>query len=170
MDGLARDIQVSFGSVRSWLAIFESFFLFFRLSPWTSRVSRAILKEKKPYFFDVGRVTDPAARFENLVALELFRATAQWTEWGRGDFTLHYLRNRDGEEVDFLVADGRRPLFLVEAKLGDEAPAKALLGFQSILGLPAVQVVEKPGVCRLIPNGSRKILVVSADRWLATLP
>lgn len=51
----------------------ERFFLVFSLTPWTRKVARAIQKERKVYLWDIPRITDPAARFENMVALELFR-------------------------------------------------------------------------------------------------
>jgi hypothetical protein len=49
-------------------------------------------------------------------------------------------------------------------------PPKALLKMKKLLQVPAVQLVNKPGIsCHLTRNGE-KILVVSADRWLSSLP
>jgi len=170
VDSLARDLQVSFHSVRSWLEIFESFFLVFRLSPWTRKISRAIAKEKKLYFYDYAAVPEPAARFENMVALELLRAVSNWNDLGLGDFSLHYVRNREKEEVDFLMAMGRKPFFLVECKLAEQPVSKALLKFQAVLDVPAVQLVNQPGVYRIVSNGRRKVLVATASRWIPGLP
>jgi len=170
IDSLARDLQVSFNSVRSWLGVFESFFLLFRISPWSKKVSRAITKERKLYLYDYAAVPDPAARFENMAALELLRAVSNWNDLGLGDFSLHYIRNREKEEVDFLIAQESKPLLLVECKLSEEGASKALLKFQTLLDVPAVQLVNKPGVNRIISNGRRKVRVVTASRWLAGLP
>jgi uncharacterized protein DUF4143 len=65
MASLARDIHVSFDSVRNWIEIFENFFMVFRIAPWTRKISRAITKEKKLYLFDYAGVDSPAAKFEN---------------------------------------------------------------------------------------------------------
>ncbi|MFN0117605.1 MAG: ATP-binding protein [Elusimicrobiota bacterium] len=170
MDSLARDIQVSFNSIRNWLEVFDSFFLTFRLSPWTKKVSRAITKGQKLYFYDYVSVSDPGVRFENMVALELLRAVSNWTDLGLGDFSLHYIRNKEQQEVDFLIVNNRVPFLLVETKLSDDVLSKDLVKFQNILKIPAVQLVNKTGVSRLVSNEKQKILIISASRWLSSLP
>jgi predicted AAA+ superfamily ATPase len=170
VSNLARDLQVSFNSVKNWLELFDNFYLSFRITPWTPKVSRALSKEKKLYLFDYGAIEEPGARFENMVALELWRAVWAWNDLGLGEFSLHYVRNKEQQEVDFLIADKRRPKLLVECKLSDTAPAKALLKFQSMLGVPAVQLVEQAGVARRIRSDKHEVLVASAAAWVAGLP
>lgn len=167
---LSKDLKVAYNTVRSWLAVFERFFLTFSLPTWTQRVARAIHKERKLYLFDTPRIKDPAARFENVVALELARAVSCWNAMGEGTFTLHFVRNKEKQEVDFLIADDREPFLLVEAKLGDEAPAKALIAIQRALSVPAVQVVREGDTFRTFRNDSLRILVAPAWAWLAGLP
>ncbi len=171
INNLATDLQVSFPAVKSWLNLFDYFYLTFRISPWTKKVSRAILKEKKLYLFNYPQIADAAARFENMVAVELLRAVRSWSEWGWGDFGLHYLRNKDKKEVDFLLTKDHLPLLLIETKLTDTTPAAALLEFQSIFKIPAIQLVHTPGTVRRIISGkSGDVGVFSASRWLAALP
>ncbi len=78
-----------------------------------------------------------------MVALELFRAVSNWNDLGRGNFSLHYLRNRDREEVDFLISNNHNPLLLIETKLSDDYASKSLIKFQKILNIPAVQLVNR---------------------------
>jgi predicted AAA+ superfamily ATPase len=170
MDSLARDVQVSFKSVRNWLEIFETFFLTFRISPWTRKISRLITKERKLYFYDYAGIPSPSAKFENMVALELLRAISHWNDLGWGDFALHYIRNKEKEEVDFLISNNHSPFLLVETKLSDDEASRSLVKFQPQLKVPAVQLVNKPDICKLLSNDQQKILVVSASRWLAGLP
>jgi len=171
INNLATNLQVSFPAVKNWLNLFDYFYLTFRISPWTKKVSRAILKEKKLYLFNYPLITDAAARFENMVALELLRAVRSWNEWGWGDFRLHYLRNKDKKEVDFLLTKAHAPLLMIETKLTDTSPASALLEFQSVLKIPAIQLVHTPGTVRRIISGkSGDVGVFSASRWLASLP
>ena len=167
---LAQDLKVAYNTVQSWLALFERFFLTFSLPTWTSRVARAIHKERKVYLFDVPRIDDPAARFENLVALELWRAVSGWNALGRGDFSLHFVRNKEKQEVDFLIVEGRKPLLLVETKLADDQPAKPLVAIQRQLGVPAVQLVRDADSYRTSISGSLPLLVAPAWAWLAGLP
>ena len=170
MASLARDIHVSFDSVRSWIEIFENFFMVFRIPPWSQKISRAITKEKKLYLFDYASIESPSAKFENMVALELFRAISNWNDLGLGNFSLHYLRNRDKEEVDFLLLNNNNPILLIETKLSDDNAAKSLKKFQKVLNIPGVQLVNKNGICKIVSNGNLKIMVISADHWLSLLP
>ncbi len=170
MAGLSRDLRVSFDSVRNWIELFENFFMVFRIAPWTRKISRAITKEKKLYLFDYAGLDSPAARFENMVALELFRAVSNWNDLGLGRFSLNYLRNKDKEEVDFLISNNHNPFLLIETKLSDDDAAKSLIKFQKILNTPAVQLVNRDGICKLISNNNSKILIISADHWLSMLP
>jgi len=170
MNNIAGDLQVSFDTVKNWLTLFNSFYLTFRISPWAKKISRAITREKKLYLFNYPEIQDESARFENMVALELFRAVHAWNEHGYGRFGLHYIRNKEREEVDFLITENNDPLLLIEAKHADDTPAKSLIAFQSVVRAPAVQLVNKENVFRRIKNGTHKLLVITGHRWLASLP
>ena len=79
---------------------------------------------------------------------------------------LHFLRNVDKREVDFLVTIQGKPWFCVEAKLQDTSPDSSLFYFKERLNIPlCYQVVKKPNV-DLINKGIR---IISADRFLAGL-
>ncbi len=105
-----------------------------------------------------------------MVALELSRAIHTWNEYGYGRFALHYLRNKDKQEVDFLISEQNKPVLLVETKLSDDALAKNLANFQDILHIPAVQLVQKENVFKYLKNGQDKVLIVTAHQWLSSLP
>jgi uncharacterized protein len=170
IQSLASDLKVSYNTLQSWLSVFERFFLTFSISPWTRKVARSILKERKVYLWDIPRIPDAAARFENMVALELWRATTNWNDFGYGEFSLHFLKNKEKQEVDFLIADGRKPLLLIEAKLSESQPSPALRKFQRILGIPAVQLVEGDEGFKRLSNEGQTILAAPAHQWLAGLP
>jgi predicted AAA+ superfamily ATPase len=167
---LAQDLQVSFNSINHWLEVFESFFLIFRVPAWEKRIARAITKEKKLYLYDYAQISSLPARFENMVALELLRAVSNWNDLGLGNFGLSYVRNKEKEEVDFLITRDLQPFLLVETKLGEDSIPKSLFKFQSNLNVPAVQLINKSGWCKIVSNGNQKVLVVSACRWLTGLP
>ena len=52
-----------------------------------------------------------------LAAIELLRAASSWTELGFGRFSLHFIRTKDQQEVDFLLVEDGRPMLLVDAAL-----------------------------------------------------
>jgi len=167
---LASDLKVSYNSVQSWLSVFELFFLTFTIGPWTRKIARAIQKERKTYLWDAPRIKEPGARFENMVAIELYRAVNGWNDMGYGAFSLHFIKNKEQQEVDFVIANDGEPVVLIEAKRTDVEPSKALRKFQDFIKTPAVQLVEEAGGYRLIPNGDQSILVAPACQWLSTLP
>lgn len=170
MNNIAGELQAAFGSVKEWLKLLEVFYLVFRISPWTKRISRAILKEKKLYLFNYPEVEVESYRFENMVALELLRAIYNWNEYGYGKFILHYIRNKEKEEVDFLIANNNNPILLVETKLAEDTPAGSLINFQNVLNIPAVQLVNKEGVFKYRKNNRNNLLIITAHRWLSSLP
>lgn len=113
---LARRIGSSVDTIRRWLEILKSLFYCFSVSPWHKNLSRALRKEPKFYLWDWSQVADTAARFENIVASALLKATQYWTEVGRGRFALHFLRDKEKREVDFLLVRDDQPWLLVEVK------------------------------------------------------
>ncbi|MDF1594451.1 MAG: hypothetical protein P1P89_23310, partial [Desulfobacterales bacterium] len=120
--------------------------------------------------WDAPLVKAPAACFENRVACELFRAVSLWNDMGYGRFSLYFIKNKEQEKVDFLIANDNQPVVLVEAKLSDVQPSRALVKFQNALKVPAVQLVEEAEGFRRLSNGDQKVLIAPACQWLAGLP
>ena len=170
IQSLSGDLKVSYNTINNWLSVFEKFYLSFSISPWSKNIKRAVHKERKLYLWDAPRIKNKAALFENMIALELFRAVSLWNDFGHGTFSLHYLKNKEKEEVDFLIANDNEPFLLIEAKLSDIQPSAPLLKFQNALKTPAVQLVGKGNSFRLVSNGSQKILIAPGFQWCAGLP
>jgi uncharacterized protein len=170
LNNLAQTLSASYESIKNWLDLFEHFFLIFRISPWKKSISRAIIKEKKLYLFDYAYIENKSLLFENMIAVELFRGVSNWNNLGVGKFSLHFVRNKEKEEVDFLIVKNGKPFLLIECKLSDTNVSKSLVKFQNMLNIPAIQLVDKKNVCKLITNGKQKVMIISAARWLAQLP
>lgn len=170
LNNLAHNINVSFDTVKSWLRVFDNYFLTFRLSSWSKKISRAILREKKSYLFDFGCIPDPSALFENAVALELKRAVTSWTETGRGSYGLYFVRNKEKQEVDFLITQNDKPFLLIECKESETKVSPSLIKIQNQLKVGAIQLVNRPNFLREVSNDNQKIVVTSAVDWLGTLP
>ena len=166
----ACDLKVTYNSINSWLSAFERFFLVFSISPWSKRIARAIQKERKVYLWDIPRIKEPSARFENMVAIELFRAVTAWNDLGYGQFALNFIKNKEQQEVDFLIVDGDEPVLLIETKLANTTPSPVLIKFQNALNIPAVQLVNEGDGYRRFSNNGQPILVAPAFQWLAQLP
>lgn len=113
---LAKTVRVSVQTVHRWISTLEALYYCFAVRPWHHNVARALRKEPKYFLWDWSQVESPGARAENLVASALLKAVHWWTESGYGEFGLHFVRDKQKREVDFLVSRDRQPWFLVEVK------------------------------------------------------
>lgn len=139
---LANEIQVSVDTVRRWVATLCNLHLGFLVRPWFKNVSRSLRKEPKWFLRDWSTIEDSGDRAETFIACHLLKAVEGWTDMGLGTFGLHYLRDRNQREVDFVVTRDAKPWFLVEAKVSDKAMSPSLKYFQEQLKAPfAFQVV-----------------------------
>jgi len=166
INAIREDLEVSHRSVSNWLDILEAFYYQFRVYPYRQRRIRSIKKEPKLYLMDWSEVSEPGARFENLIASHLLKFVQYLREREGHRAELYYLRNVDKKEVDFLVTINQAPWFCVEAKHQDETIAPHLHYFKTRLDIPyCFQVIRTEGI-DVIRHGVR---LISADRFLAAL-
>ena len=164
---IARDLAVSHPTLRHYLGILQALFIVFVVPPWHRNIARAVLQQPKAYFFDTGLVQgDDGVRFENAVACHLLKHV-QWQQdaFGR-DCALHYLRTKDGAEVDFALSEGERVTDLIECKLADASPHRALVRFAG--EMPQARAVQLVRSLRQ-PEHRGGIDMLQAADWLARL-
>ena len=129
-------------TVKKYIRILESLFVIFQVTPFSKNIARSILKTPKIYFYDTGMVDgDEGARFENMVALCLLKHVCGQIDLQGKAASLHYVRTKDGAEVDFFLAQDNRPVLLIEAKRSEERPSKALINFSRRYDIPGMQLV-----------------------------
>ena len=167
---LAVDLQVTPDTVKSWIGLLESVYEVYTVRPWFRNVANTIRKQPKVYFWDWSSVKAGGMRNENFIASHLLKSVQWWTDSGLGEFGLHYVRDKQQREVDFLIARDGEPYMLVECKTSlDEALSPSLSHFQKMLKAPyAVQVAveaESAGVNPLEYEGCP--IKVSAADFLA---
>lgn len=166
---LARDLERDASTVKRWLTLLENLYLIFRVTPWHRNIARSLLKEPKFFFYDNGQVLgDDGVRHENLVACALLREV-QWLEDVTGRrAALHFLRTKDGREIDFAIVIDGRPHLLVEAKWADEKPSRHFEWFaRNFSPKPQrIQTVARLRQRRETPDGVR---IVQSSRWLEEL-
>ena len=141
---IERDLAVSPVRLQKYLDILEALFIVFVVRPWHHNIGRAVLQAPKVYFYGTGLVDgDEGIRFENLVATVLYKQ-AQWQHYVQGrEAGLHYIRTKDGAEVDFALSEKAKLTELVECKLPDDKPHRALLRFANERApVKVVQVVR----------------------------
>ena len=126
VNSIREDLQVAHGTVSNWLNVLERLYAIVRLSPFGSPKIRAVKKTQKHYHYDWSLVPDLPKRFDNLVALHLLNWVHYKQDSEGVDWELRYFRDIDGREVDFVITDNRRPIYLIEVKWSDEPIAKGL--------------------------------------------
>ncbi len=127
VSNLAADLQVASNTVKRWIEILERMYFIFVVRPYTEKLSRAISKPFKIYFYDNADVEgDEGAVFENLVATHLFKKI-QFIEDSQGyRQQLYFIRDKEGREIDFAITKDKKLEFLIEAKLSEEEISKNL--------------------------------------------
>ncbi|MBI2603835.1 MAG: ATP-binding protein [Deltaproteobacteria bacterium] len=140
---LAEDVIVSPTTIKKYIQVLEALFVIFRVTPYSKNIARSLLKEPKLYFFDTGLVQgDDGAKLENLVAVSLLKHSYALTDYQAEETALHYLRTKDGMEVDFALTRQEKIESIIEVKLSDSTPSRALIHFHEKYQYPAIQLVK----------------------------
>ena len=165
INSLTADIKCSFATASNYLKAMEFGYLIFRILLYSKKIARSLTKENKVYFFDWTRINDPAAQFENYIAVELKTLLELWTDAGIGNFDLHFIRDRDGKETDFLILRENEPWLMLEAKFSRSTIAYHHRKNRNTLGgIPFIQVVRQENIAEKREDG---LYQMSASRFFA---
>jgi predicted AAA+ superfamily ATPase len=130
VSSLAADTGITRVTANAWLSVLEASHLVFLTSPWFTNLSKRLIKTPKLYFVDPGLagwligirrvehlIAHPqrGALFENWVMTELLK-----TQTNRGiKPRLHFLRDKEGHEIDAFVETAPKRFHAVEIKSGE---------------------------------------------------
>ena len=155
-NSLARDLQKSPNTIQHWLKLLEDLYVIFKVAPYHKNIARALLKEPKYYFYDNGMVQgDEGTRLENLVACALFKEIHRAQDVDGENVDLYFIKNKDGQEIDFLVTREKQPYQLVEVKWKDASLSQNFKRFLAKQSLKRVQVVGTIEEAKSFPGGER---------------
>ncbi len=127
ISNLAEDLQVSPKTVKHWLSVIEKMYLAFPIYPLVRNIPRAIQKPPKVYFYDNGDVIGAiGARLENFVANTLLKRLHFIEDYYGYRCQLHYIRDKDGREVDFVTKINNEVIDLIEVKQSDTTISTSL--------------------------------------------
>jgi len=168
VNALREDLAVAHKTVTHWMDVLERFYYHFRIYPFCDTRIRSLKKNPKLYLWDWSEVPDNGgARLENIVASHLLKLCHYLQDVDGHKTELHFLRDNDGREVDFIVTESGKPWFAVEVKLSASDVSRHLSYFGERLQIPKLyQVVAGQGVDHLHGN----IRVISADKFLLSMP
>lgn len=139
---IAEDTHVSPNTVKKYIQILEALYIIFRITPFSKNIARSLLKEPKIYFFDTGLVKgDMGAKLENITALSLLKHVYAKRDYEGKDCALHYLRTKDGIEIDFALAEAGEITEMLEVKTKENNLHPALKLFHEKYDFKATQLV-----------------------------
>jgi predicted AAA+ superfamily ATPase len=128
---------------------------------------RALKKSSKLYLWDWSAIQEGGPRFENLVANHLLKLKHSLEDREGYRVGLHYLRDADKREVDFLMTLEKKPWFAVECKVKADAASPSLRYFGERLGIPYLFQIHLEGKEDFLDG---KVRVMPAGKFLAALP
>lgn len=164
---LADELQISPHTVKKWIQILENLYVIFVVTPYSKNIARAILKEPKIYFFDTGRVANnEAARLENTIACALLKRNHFLEDTTGAQMALHYTKDKEQREVDFLTIRDKEVEWLIEVKASNDAFVPHLQDRSEKLK-PKRTIHLVKNLKRELQRGN--IEVLKAANWLATL-
>lgn len=102
-NSLREDVGVAYATVRDWVLLSEILYFGFFVRPYSKGLKRSL------------------------------KACHYWTDSGQGLFELHFVRDKEKREVDFLITREKKPWMLVECKSNDTNPSPHLAHFSQAL-------------------------------------
>lgn len=129
VSSLAADTGISRITAESWLSVLQASHLIQLVRPWSVNISKRLIKSPKVYFCDCGLAAwligirrkehllahpQRGALFENWVVTECLKA--RLNVGLRSD--VHFLRDKEGHEVDLVIETTPKVLQAVEVKSG----------------------------------------------------
>ena len=177
---LARDLGMPRSTVDGYLPLLETVYLFFQVPAWSRNLSAKVTRHPKAHVLDAGLAahllavdpaglslpSNPAAGrlLETFVAGELARQRT----WARVPFDLHHLRDRDGMEVDLVLAGADGRVAGVEVKAARSLGAsdtRSLAWMRDRLGSDFVQGVVLYTGEAVLPLGDRITALPLSALW-----
>ena len=164
LNSLREDLGVTHKTMSLWVDILERFYYHFRIYPYQSKRIKSLKKEPKLYLWDWSEIKDTASKLENMIALHLLKFCNFLYDTQGYKANLHYLRDTEKREVDFLVAIGNKPWFCVEVKSSFKSIPSSLKYFAKKLKIPFVYEMVKEESVDYIKDNVR---IISADKFLS---
>ncbi|MBI2335257.1 MAG: ATP-binding protein [Deltaproteobacteria bacterium] len=167
LNSLREDLLCSHDTVKSMIHALEKLYIILLIPPYHKRIPYSLRKESKLYFLDWTLVPEEGARFENFVAIQLISFCHMINDGGWGNLDLFYVRDKQKKEVDFLITNNHKPVFLVEVKIKPSSHTKELEYFGGKLRpLAKFQVVAEPHIFKQI---KKDLWVLSINRFFNLL-
>ncbi|MBI5300212.1 MAG: ATP-binding protein [Deltaproteobacteria bacterium] len=170
LNSLREDLEIHHATAKHWIELLERVFYGFAVRPYTGKLSRALKKEPKWYLWDWSEIADKGKRFENMMAVHLMKFVQYINNMGLGNLSLHYVKDKEKREADFLIVNEKKPVLLIECKSKIKTVSESLRYFAHHLRVPRVmQLSMDSQESWLTEDKSIKREVASAATFLKQL-
>jgi predicted AAA+ superfamily ATPase len=170
-NSLREDLLTDDKTIKRWLTIFENSYLLFKITPFSKNILHSTKKAPKYFFYDFPRIEDKGARLENFVGLSLLKEIYLLNDIEGEDYNIHFLRDKDQNEVDFLIVKNKKPILAIEVKTSD---VEISSGFKKLTNQLLAVYPELVRV-QLVKNLEREfstkdgVKVLNLEKYLANL-
>lgn len=131
-------------TTRRYIGILEQLFLVQRVSPWFRNRINRLVKTPKLHFLDSGllaamqgltaeQIAKNRSRLGALLETFVFSEILKQTAWIEQSYTLSHYRDKDQDEVDFIVEDERGAMVGIEVKASATVRSSDFKGIRKLL-------------------------------------
>ncbi len=145
---LGGQVGIDHKTASKYIAIFEQMYLMQRVAPWSGNQLSRLVKTPKLQFLDSGLLaalldfTDPLRQrrlFGQLLESHVFAELRKQITWSGGDYNLCYYRDKDQNEVDFVIENASGDILGIEVKAAASVSINDLTGLKRLASVAPQQ-------------------------------
>ena len=157
-------------TIKTWLEWLERLYIVFKVTPYSRTISRSLKKRPKYYFYNwVLMKNNKGAMFENFIACSLLAENKLREDTLGEKRGLYYLRNKNKQEIDFMLTKDQKPVALIESKWADDSLSPHFKVFSLFFPkVPKIQLVKELRKEKTFLKAG--VDIRKASDWLTNLP
>lgn len=141
---IGGQVGIDHKTASKYIAVFEQMYLMQRLPVWSGNRLSRLLRTPKLQFLDSGLLSvligfsDPMRQrklFGQLLESFVFAELRKQATWAEGEYGIFYYRDKDQNEVDFVIENASGEIIGVEVKAAASVSVNDLVGLKKLAGL-----------------------------------
>lgn len=141
---IGGQVGIDHKTASKYIAVFEQMYLMQRLPVWSGNRLSRLLKTPKLQFLDSGLLSvlidfsDSMRQrklFGQLLESFVFAELRKQATWAEGEYGIFYYRDKDQNEVDFVIENASGEIIGVEVKAAASVSVSDLAGLKKLAGL-----------------------------------
>ena len=177
--GFGAPLGMNHVTVQKYLGVFESLFLLSTLPPWYTNTLKRLTKSPKLHFLDSGllaalrgltpeHILRDRQPFGPLLETFAFGETLKLASWSGDRYAFSHFRDKDRNEVDIVIEDGRGRIVGIEVKAAATVTGKDFSGLRRLAagaGEDFVSGIVLYDGDRTVPFGERMAAAPVSALW-----